>query len=125
MSNFNAPDRRWRNLSEMLNRLGLDAEMLAHGRLAIGLRSAVSTCQSCDTDQLCQAWLMRAPERLDAAPAFCPNCGLFACERAIAYGEVGGSKQFELDANLLAKVIDDLCGDFGRSDAVRCEGGPS
>jgi hypothetical protein len=68
---------------------------------------------------------MRAPERLDTAPAFCPNCGLFACERTIAYGEVGGSEQFELDADLLAKIIDDLCGDFGRSDAVRCEGGPS
>jgi hypothetical protein len=125
MSNLDASDRRQRNLSEMLNRLGLDAEMLAHGRLAIGLRSAVSTCQSCDTDQLCQAWLVRAAERLDTAPAFCPNCGLFACERAIAYGGVRGSEQFQLDANLLAKVIDDLCGDFGRSDAVRCEGGPS
>ena len=127
MSNLDAADRRRRNLSEMLNRLGLDAEMLAHGRLAIGLRSAVSTCQSCDTDQLCQAWLMRAPERLDTVPAFCPNCGLFACERAIAYSDSdsGGSEQIELDANLLAKVIDDLCGDFGRSDTVRCEGGPS
>jgi hypothetical protein len=125
MSNLDAPDRRWRNLSGMLNRLGLDAEMLAHGRLAVSLRSAVSTCQSCDTDQLCQAWLMRAPEWLNTAPAFCPNCGLFACERAIAYGNRGGAEQFELDANLLAKIIDDLCGDFGRSDAVRCDAAPS
>jgi hypothetical protein len=122
MSNLDAPDRRWRNLSEMLARLGLDAEMLARGRLAAGLRAAVSTCQSCDTDQLCQAWLMRAPEWLEAAPAFCPNCGLFACEHGIAYGDIRASEQLEVDAGFLAKVIDDLCGDFGRSDAVRCEG---
>jgi hypothetical protein len=62
---------------------------------------------------------MRAPEWVNAAPTFCPNCVLFACERAIARGDLGGSEQLELDANLLAKVIDDLCGDFGRSDAVQ------
>jgi hypothetical protein len=123
MSNLDEPDRRWRNLSGMLDRLGLNAEMLAHGRLAVALRAAVSTCQSCDTDQLCQGWLARAPEWLDAAPAFCPNRRLFACERGMAHGDIQGSEQLELDANALAKVIDDLCSDFGRSDAVRCEGG--
>ena len=83
MSNIDAASRRWQNMSEMLDRLGLDAGMLAHGRLAIGLRSAVSRCQSCDADQLCQSWLVRAPEWLDKAPAFCPNAELFACERDI------------------------------------------
>jgi hypothetical protein len=42
MSNLDALDRRWRNLSKMLDRLGLDAEMLAHGRLAIALRAATT-----------------------------------------------------------------------------------
>jgi hypothetical protein len=90
MPNIDAANRRWQNMSEMLDRLALDAEMLALGRLANGLRSAVSTCQSCDADQLCQTWLMRAPEWLDEAPAFCANATLFACERDIAYGGISG-----------------------------------
>jgi hypothetical protein len=65
----------------MLERLGLDASTLAHGRLASDLRSAVTTCQSCNADQPCQEWLTRAPEYIDKAPAFCPNAELFACVR--------------------------------------------
>ena len=86
MSNLDTADRRWRNMCEMLDRFGLDAGKLAHGRLASGLRSAVGTCQSCEADQLCQEWLTRAPEWLDEAPAFCPNAKLFASERDIIYG---------------------------------------
>ena len=93
MSNIDAADRRWRNLCDMLDRLGLDPAMLAHGRLATGLRSAVRTCQSCDRDQLCQAWLLRAPEWIEQPPAFCPNTELFACERGIACGGIHGSEQ--------------------------------
>lgn len=81
MSNIYNADRRWQNLSEMLDRLGLDAETLAHGRLASDLRSAVSSCQSCSADQVCQNWLVHAPEWLEKAPAFCPNAELFACVR--------------------------------------------
>jgi hypothetical protein len=29
---FTTPDRRWRNICEMLDPLGLDASMFAHGR---------------------------------------------------------------------------------------------
>jgi len=65
----------------MLGRLGLDASMLAHGRLASDLRSAVTNCQSCSADQACQEWLVRAPESIDKAPAFCPNAELFASVR--------------------------------------------
>jgi len=65
-------------MCEMLDRLGLDERVLARGRLATGLRSAVCTCQSCDADQLCQDWLVRAPEWLEQAPVFCPNAELFA-----------------------------------------------
>src|SRR3974390_216253 len=122
MSKIDDAYRRWRNLSEVLDRLGLNAALLAHGRLAGGLRSAVCTCQSCDNDELCQAWLVRAPGWLEEAPPFCPNAELFACERAIAYGGIHGSEQLQHDADFITKVVDDLCSDFGRSDAVFCEG---
>ena len=72
---------RWRNMCEMLDRLGLDAAALAHGRLASDLRTAVTNCQSCGADQVCQDWLMRAPESLEKAPVFCPNSELFASVR--------------------------------------------
>jgi hypothetical protein len=68
-------------MCEMLERLGLDTSMLAHGRLASDLRSAVTTCQSCSADQPCQEWLARAPEYIDRAPTFCPNAELFTCVR--------------------------------------------
>ncbi len=118
MFNIDAADRKWRSLCDMLERLGLDPGMLAHGRLATALRAAVATCQSCDRDQLCQSWLVRAPEWLDAAPAFCPNAELLACERSIAHGNICNSEQLEPDADLLAKVMEELCGDFGRSAAI-------
>jgi hypothetical protein len=81
MSDTYDADHRWRNMCEMLDRLGLDTSILAHGRLASDLRSAVSNCQSCNADQTCQEWLLRAPEGIDKAPPFCPNAGLFACVR--------------------------------------------
>ena len=81
MSNTYDADYRWRNMCEMLARQGLDAAMLAHGRLASDLRAAVSACQSCTSDQTCQEWLVRAPESIDRAPAFCPNAELFASVR--------------------------------------------
>jgi hypothetical protein len=118
MSKRDAMDRRGRNLSQMLERLGLDTAALAHGRLATGLRSAVVTCQSCDVDQLCEAWLLRAPEWLDAAPAFCPNAELFACERDVVYGGIRGCEQAAPDPDILRKVLDDLCGRFGRSERL-------
>jgi hypothetical protein len=73
-------------MCEMLDRLGLDAEMLARGRLANDLRFAVYACQSCGADQVCQDWLVRAPEWIDQAPTFCPNAELFACTRDFIYG---------------------------------------
>ncbi len=81
MINIHDADHRWRNMCEMLDRLGLDASTLAHGRLASDLRTAVINCQSCGADQVCQDWLVRAPESLDRAPAFCPNAELFASVR--------------------------------------------
>src|SRR5665647_3693514 len=59
LPNIQDADHRWRNTCEMLDRLGLDAAALAHGRLASDLRTAVTNCQSCGADQVCQDWLMR------------------------------------------------------------------
>jgi hypothetical protein len=78
-------------MAEMLDRLGLDAETLARGRLANDLRFAVCTCQSCDAVQACQDWLAHAPEWLDRAPAFCRNAELFACSRGPVAGDIRGS----------------------------------
>jgi len=82
---YNA-DRRWQNMCEMLDRLGLDAEMLARGRLANDLRLAVRTCQSCEVDHVCQDWLARAPEWIEKAPTFCRNAELFSCTCNQIYG---------------------------------------
>jgi hypothetical protein len=79
-------------MAEMLNRLGLDAETLAHGRLASDLRLAVCTCQSCDAVQVCQDWLAHAPEWLDRAPVFCRNAELFACTRDLIYGDISSAE---------------------------------
>ena len=81
MSHIHDAEARWRNMCEILDRLGLDASKFGDGRLASDLRAAVSTCQSCGADQVCQDWLVRAPECVDKAPAFCPNAELFASVR--------------------------------------------
>jgi hypothetical protein len=81
MSNTYDADHRWQNMCAMLDRLGLDTSALAHGRLASDLRLAVTNCLSCRADQTCQEWLVRAPENIDRAPAFCPNAELFASVR--------------------------------------------
>jgi len=81
LSDINDADHRWRNMCEMLSRLGLDADTLAHGRLASDLRAAVTACQSCTADQKCQDWLIRAPECINKAPGFCPNAQLFESVR--------------------------------------------
>ncbi len=51
MSNTYDADHRWQNMCAMLDRLGLDALELAHGRLASDLRSAVTSCQHCRSDK--------------------------------------------------------------------------
>ena len=81
MSDTYDADHRWQNMCAMLNRLGLDASVLAHGRLASDLRSAVTSCLHCSADQHCSEWLVRAPETLEKAPQFCPNAELFAAVR--------------------------------------------
>jgi hypothetical protein len=76
LSNIDYAELRYQNMSEMLNRLGLDAVTLARGRLGIDLHLAVRMCQSCDADQACKDWLVQTPGRLDKASAFCRNAEL-------------------------------------------------
>jgi len=82
MFTFDRADRRARNMSEMMDRLGLDTDTFAHRRLGLDLSSAIRTCQFCNTDEVCRDWLARSRKSLAKAPSFCPNATLFAQARA-------------------------------------------
>jgi Family of unknown function (DUF6455) len=82
MFTFDKADRRARNMSEMMNTLGLDTEAFAYRRLGLDLSSAIRTCQFCIADKVCRDWLARAAKSSDKAPAFCPNAALFTQARA-------------------------------------------
>ena len=59
----------------MIDRLGIDrAEYLGDDPLRVGqnLRSKVMRCRSCTYANACTS-LLATTDRLDAAPAFCPN----------------------------------------------------
>ncbi len=70
--------RRMENMSDMLNRIGLDP--IAAGRRGGGvvLGSAVRVCESCAAADVCHDWLGRAAATLYKAPDFCPNADRFA-----------------------------------------------
>ena len=70
---------RLRNMSEMMDRLGLDAETLA--RTNLNVRSVFRACQTCPADEVCHDWLVRAPKSFRRAPAFCPNAKRIARAR--------------------------------------------
>jgi hypothetical protein len=82
MFTFDRADRRARNMSEMMDRLGLDTEAFAHRRCGFDLSSAIRTCQFCHADEVCRDWLARVAKSSAEAPAFCPNATLFAQARA-------------------------------------------
>jgi len=82
MFTFDKADRRARDMSEMMDRLGLDTDAFAHRRFGLDLSSAIRTCQFCDADEVCRDWLGRAAKASAEAPAFCPNATLFAQARA-------------------------------------------
>lgn len=75
-------DRRARNMSEMMDRLGLDTDAFARRRFGLDLSSAIRTCQFCNADEVWRDWLARAAKPSAKAPAFCPNASLFAQARA-------------------------------------------
>jgi Family of unknown function (DUF6455) len=82
MFTFDRADRRARNMSEMMDRLGLDTDAFARRRLGLDLSSAIRTCQFCYADEVCRDWLARSAKSSAKAPAFCPNATLFAQARA-------------------------------------------
>ena len=57
MFTFDKADRRARNMSAMMDRLGLDTDAFAHRRFGLDLNSAIRTCQFCDADEVCRDWL--------------------------------------------------------------------
>jgi hypothetical protein len=74
-------NRRIRNMSQMMDRLGLDVGAFACRRLGFDLRSAIRTCQLCNEEEACRNWLVGAGKSSAHAPPFCPNARLFAQAR--------------------------------------------
>jgi hypothetical protein len=66
-----------RNLGSMTVRLGLDAEPAgspAAWPAGVSLLAQlIDACQRCDTTDVCNDWLARAPKSIVKPPAFCPN----------------------------------------------------
>ena len=60
MFTFDKADRRARNMSEMMDRLGLDPDAFAHRRFGLDLSAAIRTCPFCHADEVCRDWLARA-----------------------------------------------------------------
>jgi len=73
---FDMAVHRLRNMSEMMDRLGFDADALARSEL--NMIFVFRACQKCPADVVCHDWLLRAPKSFERAPAFCPNAERFA-----------------------------------------------
>jgi hypothetical protein len=78
---FDRAVRRLRNMSEMIDRQGFDAEALARSDLNVG--SVFRACQICPADEVCHDWLVRASTSFKRAPAFCPNAERFSRARQV------------------------------------------
>jgi uncharacterized protein DUF6455 len=79
---FDRAVTRLRNMSEMMDRLGYDAETLARTDLNVG--AVVCACQRCAAEEVCGDWLARAPKSFERAPAFCPNAERYADARRVS-----------------------------------------
>jgi hypothetical protein len=73
---FDKAVQRLHNMSDMMGRLGFDAETLARTKLDVN--SVFHACQNCLADEVCHDWLARAPKSIKGAPVFCPNAECFA-----------------------------------------------
>lgn len=62
-----------RNLAAMNDRLDLPNVPAAWPTGVSQLALAVAACERCDADDVCTDWLARAPAKIAAPPAFCPN----------------------------------------------------
>jgi hypothetical protein len=78
---FHRALRRLGNMSEMMDRLGFDAETLAGTQLNID--PVFRACQACPTAEICHNWLAGAPKSLTRAPPFCSNAERFARAKVI------------------------------------------
>jgi hypothetical protein len=70
--------RRMENMSEMMNRIGLDPFAAGRQCDSAVLGSAVRICEACPAGDVCHDWLVRAAKTLYKAPPFCPNLDRFA-----------------------------------------------
>src|SRR5215216_6869680 len=70
--------RRMENMSDMLNRIGLEPIAASRSLDVAVLGSAVRLCETCPAGDVCHDWLLRAAKTLYQAPPFCPNAGRFA-----------------------------------------------
>ena len=63
------------NFADLSTRVGAPtvAASWPTGLAHLGL--LVSTCERCDSSQVCSDWLVRAPKRVAEVPPFCPNAG--------------------------------------------------
>ena len=73
---FDMAVHRLRNMSEMMDMLGFDADALT--RAELNMSFVFCACQKCQADVVCHDWLLRAPKSFKRAPAFCPNAERFA-----------------------------------------------
>lgn len=61
------------NIAVMSDRLNLPTVAAAWPIGISQLALAVQACQRCEADAVCTDWLARAPNKIAAPPAFCPN----------------------------------------------------
>jgi Family of unknown function (DUF6455) len=66
------------NMSELVQRLGLDRRTASRPCGGAIFASAVRVCEACPATDVCHDWLSRAAASLYKAPAFCPNADRFA-----------------------------------------------
>ncbi len=65
-----------RNMATMTGRLGLDKAAANPASWPAGvslLSQIIDACQRCDAGEVCNDWLVRAPNSIAVPPAFCPN----------------------------------------------------
>lgn len=70
------------NLGAMSDRLDLPSVPAAWPAAVSSLTRAIQNCQRCDTVEVCNDWLVRAPAKISSPPAFCPNAGVLARAKA-------------------------------------------
>lgn len=73
MSVLGRIDRKIRNMSAMLSRIGIDPAVLAQRPLGTIFTTSMRACLACPNGDICTAWLDQARGPIDHVPEFCPN----------------------------------------------------